>query len=150
LDGEWDNEEAESASRGDEMMYAVTIEPLHMTIFLAERPEAGPWKIEEDVDLENIPDDLDIWPEGEKRPEQVLCRSTSDGKNHYKVFKYSRDIDRSKFEPTGNNFLGVYYSKTDWDRLRKIVLSELAIQAIPDDDPPELMDEAIRNLREAR
>ena len=103
-------------------MYAVTVEPLYMAVFLTERPEDGPWKVEDDVDLDR-PSDLNLWPRGADRPEVVLCRSTSD-KKHYKVFKYSKDIDRSKFEPTGNNLLGVYYSKTDWERLRKIFLGE--------------------------
>jgi hypothetical protein len=128
-------------------MYAVTIEPLNAIFFVTERPEGDHGKIDEGVALD-LPSNLYLWPEGEDRPQQVLCRSTSVDK-YYKVFKYSRDIDPGEFQPTGKNFGGVF-SRTSWERFLKVLPGALAIQAIPDDDPPAAMDEAIRNIRGVR
>lgn len=128
-------------------MYAVTVEPLSAIFFMEERPEGIQWEIQEGVDLDNPPN-LWLWPDGEPAPEGVLCRSTSDPKR-YKVFKYRREIDPGEFQPTGKNFGGIY-SKAAWERFQKFLLAELAIRAIPDDDPPGAMDEAIRSIREAR
>jgi hypothetical protein len=95
------------------MIYAVTVRPLNTTFFLAERPEDGAWEIEEGVSLDVPPKYLE-WPEGTERPQQLLCVSSSDPR-HYKVFRYTRDIDREAFRETGRNFGGLYSQKT-WGR----------------------------------
>jgi hypothetical protein len=128
-------------------MDAVTIEPLNTTYFVTGSPPGKDWAIQEDVDLD-LACNFHLWPLGEDRPEVVLCSSTSDPK-HYKVFNHSREIDPAEFQPTGKNFGGVY-SRTSWQRFLKMLPADLAIQAIPDDDPPGAMDEAIRGIREAR
>jgi hypothetical protein len=129
-------------------MYAVTIEPLNAIVFLVERPESDRWEIQEGVELD-IPANYAEWPSGEERPEQVLCASTSNPK-HYKVFKFSREIDRTEFRPTGKNFGGVY-SRTAGERFVKALPAALALQAVPDDDePPGATEEAIRAVKGGR
>jgi hypothetical protein len=114
-------------------MYAVTIEPLNSIFFLSGRPEGNEGEIQEDVDLD-IPCNLYLGSDGADCSEQVLCRSVANEK-HYKVFKNRKDIDPAQFQPTGKNFGGVY-SRITWERFLKILPGALAIQAIPDDDPP--------------
>jgi hypothetical protein len=136
-------------------MYAVTIEPIESIYFLSERPEGERWeaiqkntkvKVEEGVGIE-IPTNVNLWPDGAECPEQVLCRSTSDPKQ-FKIFKYTREINRNEFVPTGKNFGGAYSAKS-WERFLEHLPSRLATLEIPDTDPPGTIEEAIRDLRGA-
>jgi hypothetical protein len=128
-------------------MYAVTLEPLNSVYFLADRPGDGPWTVDEGVELDLTPQ-CDIWLEGSPRPEQEVTVSVSDPK-HYKIFKYSRDIDPELFRPTGKRFGGIF-SKRVWEKFAMGLQNELRVRAIPDDDPPGAFDEAMRLIREAR
>ena len=122
------------------MLYAVTIEPLNAIFFLAERPDADPWKVQEGVELE-IPTNFVTWRDGGEPPEQILCVSASDP-NHYKIFKNEKDIDPSGFQPTGKHFGGMY-SKLAWARFMKNLPSWLASQDFPDSEPPGATNKAI-------
>lgn len=128
-------------------MFAVTIEPLPSVFFLADRPGQGPWKVEEDIDLD-LPAGFDLWHEGTPSPEQVVCVSTSDPK-HFKVFRYTRDIDPEQFIPTGRSF-GGFFSRKAWERFQSNLPTLLAHYTVPDDDPPGAHDEAMRLIRGAR
>ncbi len=60
-----------------------------------------------DVKLDPIPTDLNIWPDGEVRPETVVC-SYRENPDHFRVFKYSKEIDKRRFLPSGRTYGGVY------------------------------------------
>jgi hypothetical protein len=126
------------------MLYAVTIEPLNAIYFVSERPEADRWKVQEGVELD-IPFNYDTWPEGAECPEQILCTSISEP-NHYKIFKYRRDIDPTEFRPTGKHFGGVY-SRTTWARFMKNLPTSLAVQDLPDTEPPGATDAAVAMIK---
>lgn len=121
------------------MLYAVTVEPLNSIFFFAERPEEGPWTIEEDVKLD-IPSNYAEWPEGSERPSQILCTSTTDPK-YYTLFKYQKDIDPEEFRPTGKNFGGVF-SKSSWERFVKSLMAAMPTLMIDDNDEPPGATEA--------
>jgi hypothetical protein len=113
------------------VLYAVEISGWNSILFMAERPPSGDWTVAEGVEID-VPVNFDLWPEEAPQPDQTLCRSTTNP-NHYKVFKYSSDIDRSEFEPTGKGWGGIY-SKRSFERL----VTKLPILAdrrdVPDDD----------------
>jgi hypothetical protein len=113
-------------------MYKVTVEPMNSLYFLADRPEGTEWPVEEGVGLD-IPANYDLWPEGSQAPEQILCVSTSDPK-HYKLFKYSSDINPNEFTPTGMSFGGVF-SSSSWKRFQETLSDRLrdeALRIVPD------------------
>jgi hypothetical protein len=122
------------------LLYAVTIEPLNAIFFLAERPDADPWEVQEGVEID-IPTNYVSRSVGGEPVEQILCMSVSDPK-HYKIFKNKKDIDPSKFQPTGKHFGGMY-SKLAWARLMKNLPSSLAFQVFPETEPPGATDEAL-------
>jgi len=126
------------------MLYAVTVEPLDAIFFLAERPEGVSWKVQEGVWLD-IPSNYDTWADGSARPEQILCTTVSDP-NHYKMFKYMKDIDPAEFRLTGRHFGGVY-SKSSWERFVKNLPAALAVQDVPDREPPGATDEAVDAIK---
>ncbi len=125
-------------------MYAVTTDRLNAIHFLSERPQGEGLKIQEGVGLD-IPSNLELWPSGEPGPEQVLCVSLSDPK-HYKLFKFSRDIDPTEFEPTGKSFGGVF-SKTAWERFWRVLSTKESSDPNAEIDPPGPYEEAMRSLR---
>jgi hypothetical protein len=129
------------------MIYAVTIEPLNTTFFLAERPEGDRWTVQEGVSLD-ITSNYFEWPEGVESHEQILCTSVSDP-NHYKVIKYKKDIDPADYRPTGRNFGGVY-SKATWERFLKSLPAALATQDVPDSEPPGATDKAVIAVKQNR
>src|ERR1017187_7447002 len=122
------------------MLYAVTIEPLNAIFFLAERLDADPWEVQEGVEID-IPPNYVTCSDSREHPEQILCRSVSDP-NHYKIFKNKKDIDPSKFQPTGKHFGGMY-SKLPWAQFMKNLPGSLEFQDFPDTEPPGATDEAI-------
>jgi hypothetical protein len=126
------------------MLYAVTIEPLNAIFFLDKRPEGHRLKVHEGVELD-LPFNYDSWPDGAEPPEQILCTSVSDP-HHYKMFKYKRDIDPSEFQPTGKHFGGVY-SKSTWAQFMKNLPSALAVQDVPDSEPPGATDKAVAAIK---
>jgi hypothetical protein len=129
-------------------MFAVTAErPFNSIYFLSERPQGDSWDVQEGVELD-LPANYGTWPEGGECPQEILCRSTSD-RNLFKVFKFKKDIDPREFEPTGKKFGGIF-SKTSWERFMKALTAAEEILSIPDNDPPEAVDEAIRAIREGR
>jgi hypothetical protein len=125
-------------------MYAVTIEPLNSVFFLTDDPGEGPWAVEGGAQLD-IPSNYDLRPKGAPPPEQVVCVSTSDPK-HFKIFKYSRDINPSEFRPTGKSFGGLL-SKRTWQSFRDSLSKHLAFLNIPDDDPPVTLEPPLRAIQ---
>ncbi len=133
-------------------MYAVTIEPLRGVYFLDTLPDSvrdaaskdNRWKVQEGVKLDLPPDD-DTWPDGAECPEQVLCTSVSDP-TCYKMFKYRKEIDLAKFKPTGKHFAGAY-SSSSWERFMKNLPARLALEEVPDTEPPGATDEAVAAIK---
>jgi hypothetical protein len=126
------------------VLYAVTIAPLRAVFFLDERPEENGWQVEEGVELD-LPFNYDSWPEGEERPEQILCTSIAEPK-HYKMFKYRRDIDTSEFRPTQKHFGGIY-SRSTWSRFVKSLPTGLVDRNVPDREPLGATDEAVNAIK---
>jgi hypothetical protein len=126
------------------MLHAVIMGPFNAIFFVSERPDANEWEVQEGVSLD-IPFNYDTRPDGEEAPEQILCRSVSDSK-HYKMFKYSRDIDPTEFQPTGKHFGGIY-SRSTWSRFMSNLPGALAVQKVPDTEPPGATDEAVSAIR---
>jgi hypothetical protein len=95
-------------------MYAVSIEPLRGVYFLDTLPDSvrdaaskdNRWKVHEGVELD-LPLNYDTWSDGAECPEQILCTAVSDP-NHYRMFKYRRDIEPAEFTPTGKHFADIY------------------------------------------
>ena len=112
-------------------MYAVTLEPLNSVFFMSEDPGQGPWTVESGIDLD-FPSNYDLWPEGSPMPDQVVCISTSDPK-HFKVFKFSRNVDPDEYRLTGKVFGGIY-SRRSWERFKTILAAQLRIASIHDED----------------
>jgi hypothetical protein len=127
------------------MLYAVTIDPLNAIFFLGERPEESAWHVQEGVELD-LPFNYDTWPDGEKPPEQVLCTSLSEP-SHYRMFKYKRDVDLSEYRPTLKHFGGIY-SKSTWLRFMKNLPAALAVQGVPDQEPPGATEEAVKLIKQ--
>jgi hypothetical protein len=127
------------------MLYAVTIDPLKAIFFLDERPEEDSWQVQEGVKLD-LPFNYATWPDGEDPPEQVLCTSISEP-NHYRMFKYKRDIDLSEFRPTLKHFGGVYSSST-WARFMKNLPAGLAVQDVADRESPGATERAVNSIKQ--
>ena len=133
-------------------MYVVTIEPLRgiyfldtITASLRERASKDSRiRIQEGVELD-LPVNYDTWSEGAESPEQIVCTSVTNPK-HYKMFKYLRDVDPTEFKPTGKHFAGIY-SSTSWERFMKNLPARLALEEVPDTEPPGATDEAIAALK---
>jgi hypothetical protein len=62
------------------------------------------------------------------------------------MFKYTRDIDLTEFQPTGKHFGGVY-SRSTWARFMKNLPAALAIPDVPDTEPPGATDEAVNAIK---
>jgi hypothetical protein len=127
------------------MLYAVTIDPLEAIFFLGEPPEQNCWQVQEGVELD-LPFNFGTWPEGEEPPEQVLCTSISEP-NHYKMFKYKRDINLSEFKPTLMQFGGIY-SRSTWARLMKNLPAALAVHNVPDRETPGATERAVKLIKQ--
>jgi hypothetical protein len=133
-------------SGGDKiMLYAVTIEPLNAVFFVSEKPLGAGWDVQDGVGLD-VPSNFDAWPEGAKRPEQILCAAVSDPL-HYKIFKHSSDIDLSEYRPTGKHFGGVY-SRSSWARFFEHLPAALDVVNVPDREPPGATDEAVAAIKQ--
>lgn len=65
-----------------------------------------------DYDMEAVHD----WPDGHERPQACVGRS-SDNPNHYKVFRYSRDLRKEGYEPVPGSAV-VFSSWSEYTRLR--------------------------------
>ena len=137
------------------MRYLVTIPPTFISFAVVDGPGEGNgtladhegWQIEEGAVVEIVPD-LYKWAEGAPAPRATLCRSNTDPK-HYKVFNQPTDVP-DEFEPTGNNFGGVY-SHQRWERyVRDSIPILLKLYQVADTDPPELVDETIRSIQRVR
>jgi len=126
------------------VLYAVTIDPLRAVFFLDERPDENGWQVQEGVQLD-LPFNYDSWPEGEERPEQVLCTSIAEP-NHYRMFKYRRDIDTAEFRPALKHFGGIY-SRSTWARFVKNLPTGLIDRDRPDREPPGATDEAVNAIK---
>jgi hypothetical protein len=63
--------------------------------------------IREHVKLDPIPEDYNVWEDGDEAPQQILGESESEP-GHYRMFKYEREIIRSGFRRTGKNFGGLF------------------------------------------
>ncbi|HWE37455.1 MAG TPA: hypothetical protein VG406_12875 [Isosphaeraceae bacterium] len=113
-------------------MYAVTVEPLNTIFFVSDRPEPGPWPVEEGVGLDYAPN-IPWWRRGGRMPEQVVCASTTNPK-YYKVFRYLMEVDTNEFSPTGRSFGGIFAKET-WDRFAVKLAESLAAEDAPGDDP---------------
>ena len=113
------------------MLYAVEIKGWNSILFMAERPPSGDWTVQEGVEID-VPVNFDVWPEEAPPPDQTLCRSTTNP-NHYKVFKYASDIDRSEFEPTGKGWSGIY-SRKSFERLVKELPMLADLRNTPDEE----------------
>jgi hypothetical protein len=112
------------------MLHAVLMLPEYTAVFLTARPEYVPpgWEIVDDVRL-SVPENLHLWPEGADRPQARLCNSIDDPK-FFRVFKYEREIDRSRFKLAGLSYRGVYgYPSRSWDLLLKFHEEALARSA---------------------
>ncbi len=113
------------------LYHAVTIPVMNSTLFLIERPEAHPdVQVEDQVELV-VPSDLARWPEGARRPHQILCRATTNPKQ-YRVFKYQEEINPSEFTPTGRTYGGIY-STAAWHRFLEGLPRIRDFYSIPDD-----------------
>ncbi|MHC5540877.1 hypothetical protein ACYOEI_21860 [Singulisphaera rosea] len=115
------------------MMYAVTIEPLNTIVFLSDPPEEGDWDLEENISLD-VPMNFADWIEGTELPEALLCRSTTD-ERHYKVFRYSRDVELTRYRPTGRMFGGLL-SRSTWRHFVKTLPMILTNLEIREEDFP--------------
>ncbi len=126
------------------MLYAVTIEPLNAIFFVSESPDHDEWEVQEGAELD-LPFNYDSWPDGAEPPEQIFCTSVSDPK-HYRIFKHGRDIDPTEFQPTGKHFGGVY-SRSTWSRFMENLPGALAVQNVPDTEPPGATDKAVAAIK---
>jgi hypothetical protein len=107
---------------------AVQIPGMDMLYFLTELPEdPDGLKIELGAWVQ-IPSNVHAWPPSVKAPEQVLCRS-KEYPNHYKLYKYRREIEGTNWEDTGLGFGGTFTSKS-WESFAKGMASILAIHAL--------------------
>ena len=134
------------------MDFAILMQPGNAMVFFRngqpDPAEVPPkWKLLEGATLD--PDSylgLGEWPEGTESPEQPLCVSIKDPKI-YKIYKYNKEIDLSNFCPTGINYGGCYvYTKEFWAKFLDYRDTLLADLSVPDNDPPEAMDEILREL----
>lgn len=105
-------------------------------------------EIEEGAWVE-VPSDRSDRPAGiDRLLQRTLGRSTTDPK-HYKLFEHPGEVEPAGFEPTGMIYSG-RYSPSAWERFARAIPSIKAFHAMPDDDPPGAVDQALRYLREAR
>lgn len=115
------------------MMYAVTIEPLNTIVFLSDPPEDGEWDLEENVGLD-VPMNFADWLPGTEPPEALLYKSTANDR-HYKVFRYKKDVDQTRYRPTGRMFGGVL-SRPTWHHFVKALPMVLRNLEIREEDSP--------------
>jgi hypothetical protein len=118
-------------------MYCSVRTPFTQAVFfLNEIPENpdGSLEIEEGAWVE-VPMNVAAWPEGARRPESVLCRSTEDPK-HYKIYKYRNEIEGTEWEETGLNFGGTF-SKDSWEDFARRLGAVRALHTVPDHDDGE-------------
>jgi hypothetical protein len=87
------------------LLYAVFDDRTNSITFVYKIPKGFEGRYESGVKLDRPPTDLHIWPQGADRPEVVLCIAEDDPE-HYRVFKYGRDIVKG-FRPTRRNYGGV-------------------------------------------
>ena len=137
------------------MMSAVTIPKMMATFFvedgareiLSASPSRGDCKVEEGVQIE-VPPELYDWPSDEVEPEPAtLCRSVI-YPQQFKVFKRAADISEDQFVRTGMAY-GRIYSRSHWERFVEELPKILHLYRDRDEDPPSVMDEAMRLIRAA-
>jgi len=127
------------------MRCAVRIPLMYTIFFMEDRPEE-----QEDMEIEEgawaeVPPSSGPRPDGAERPERVLCRYTTDPK-HYRVFRSEKEIDRSRFTPTGMAY-GGFYTRPMWERFSGAWPEIKPFYTHPDTDPPGAFEEAMRYIR---
>jgi hypothetical protein len=137
------NEPAPERARTSGLFNAVRMEPLVSIMFVEGLPENLDRPVEADVWLDELPDDL--WTRAKGRPIQDHAVAVAvDNPRHYRVFGYREEITPD-FRDTGYIFGGCYLA-SQWERVEYAVD---ALTRIPNNDPPELMEQVLRNLQEA-
>lgn len=127
----------------------VKIRGLNGVYYLTEIPEkSDDWEIEEGAWVE-VPANISEWPEGTDRPPPKTLAVSKADRKHYRLFKYPEEVERSGFEPTGMSYAGAY-SPSQWKKLVTAIPFMRSFEAIKGNDPPGVMDEALRSIREAR
>ncbi len=114
------------------MSCAVKITGMPSIFFINEPPDDQEGLEIEDGAWVEVPMNVSLWPEGARRPEQVLCRSKQDPL-YYKLFKYRNEIEDSDWAVTGMNFGGTF-SRHSWRNFASRLGAIRALQAIPDDE----------------
>lgn len=110
------------------MSYAVPIDPLNAIVFSAVAPPRGlgafHGPVQANVTLEppegEVFPGLFQWPEGEPRPEVILCVARDDPKR-YALFKYRNQVDPSVFRETGRTFVWLG-SRSQFENLIRAVV----------------------------
>jgi hypothetical protein len=114
------------------MSCSVKVHDMQSIYFLTEPPddqrgiEVGP-----DEWIE-VPMNVNVWPEGARRPDQALFRSLKDRK-HYKLFKYRDEADPAEWDPV-NFYFGGTFSKASWERFAERLPAVRALHAVPDEE----------------
>ena len=127
------------------MTYAVRVPALHTICFVMGEPfRKDGWTVEPGAWVE-VPINVNAWPDGAPRPEQVLCRSVDDEK-HYKIFKYRDEVESDEWRETGLNFGGTF-STTSWEQFAETLPSNQS--PLPPDNT-EVMDEVLRQIQAGR
>lgn len=111
---------------------SVRVSGLQSLYFLPEPPDERPGIEVNFGEWVEVPMNVNVWPEGARRPDQALFRSREDGK-HYKLFKYRDEADPAYWEPS-DFFFGGTFSKESWERFAERLPAVRALQAIPDEE----------------
>jgi hypothetical protein len=116
------------------MNCSVQIHGTQSIYFLTETPDNPDGLLEIDPGAwVEVPMNVLWWPEGARRPESVLCRSTEDPK-YYKIFKYRNEIEGTEWEEAGLSFGGTF-SKDSWREFAERLGSMTrAMHTVPNDD----------------
>ncbi len=127
----------------------VTIRGLDTLYWLDELPDdRGELDLVEEGATVAVPPGLEDFPDGlERRSYPALGRHKDDPKQ-YRLFRHEEEIEPAGFEPI-ESFYGGHYSPKQWRWLVKQIPAMRAFAAIPP-DPPGVMEEALRYIREGR
>jgi hypothetical protein len=98
---------AEDRSRGQSYLVFTEVDP---------REDGFTGSVTEDVFLD-VPEGLFLWPDGHGGPEPCVGQDPTDA-NRYKVFKYSRDLQKAGYRPVSATF-DVYERWSEYERIGK-------------------------------